>query len=151
MHTAPELRPAESIDPVKLYEYFASDKGEFVVDVPIGIISKTLAASVQRVRQAIQELDELERENHLTMAWSNLFGLSRYLGSWPTFDEAYSLLVSAFESHRSAPYGNPEMIALQKVIEMLRRNPVPTDSEIGLIYEWLESTNFDLNMALAVC
>lgn len=149
LRTPSETQTPEYIEPQKLYEYFSSDTGQFVVDAPLGIISKSLAASLQRLRQAVQESDELEKENHVALAWSNLFGLARYLGMWAPFDEALALLFSAFESHRSAPYDTKDLVALQKVLEMLRRNPLPTDAEISLVYDCLDAVNFDLNAAFS--
>lgn len=146
--TRPEVSTEESIDPAKLYEYFSPDKNEFVVDVPLGLIAKELAAIVHRFRQAIQESDELERENHVALAWSNLFGLAHFLGTWPTFDEALAILFAAFESHRTSPYNAKELVTLQKVLEILRRTPAPTDDQLSVIYDSLEDSDFDLNLAL---
>src|ERR1700730_14557346 len=147
--TSPQARPEETIDPAKLYEYFFPEENKFVVDVPLGLISKELAVSLQRFRQAVQESDELERENHVSLAWSNLFGLAHFSGTWPTFDEALAILFAAFESHRTSLYRAKELVALQKVLEILRRTPAPTDEQIVIIYDSLDGSDFDLNSALS--
>ncbi|SRR6266404_9265826 len=147
--TGKEPVSEESIEPAKLYEYFSPETGQFVVDAPLGLISKALGVSLQRLRDAVQEQDELEKENHIAMCWSNLFGLVQYLGNWPTFDEVLALLFAAFESHRSFQYDTADLVALQRVLEVVRRNPLPTESELLLIYDSLEAAKFDLNLALA--
>ncbi|HSZ77197.1 MAG TPA: hypothetical protein VK775_07340 [Chthoniobacterales bacterium] len=149
LETGPGVLSQDRIEARRLYEFFSVETGKFEVDVPVAIISETLATSLQRVRSALAEANELEKENHISLAWSNVLGLARFIGVWPAFDEAVSLLFTAFEVHRAAPYNPPELIALQKVLEMLRRNPLPTDTEINVIYESLEAAHFDLNAPLA--
>jgi hypothetical protein len=137
--------PDEKIEPTQLYEYYSRETGKFEVDAPIAIISKTLADCLARVRRAAEETDEVQRENHVSLAWSNILELVSFLGSWPSFDEALTLIFTAMESHRSNPYTSRELVTLQKVLELLRRNPVPTDDDISVIYESLDSGQFDLN------
>lgn len=141
----PVAPPGETIAPEKLYQYFSQETGRFEVDAPIGVISKTLGEVLERLRQAGQESGELQRENHIALAWSVLYALVPFLGNWPSFDDAMSVLFAAIQSHRSSPYQVSELIPLRKVLEMLRRNPAPTDQEITLICEVLETADFDLN------
>jgi hypothetical protein len=147
--TRPDIGTKQPIEPTKLYEYFSRETGRFEVDVPVALISDAFATSLQHLRSAAGEANELERENHVSLAWSNIIGLARFVGTWPAFDEAISMLFTAFETHRATPYKLSELVALQKVLEMLRRNPLPTDDEINLIFESLENASFDLNAPLA--
>lgn len=143
-----ELVSEESIEPTRLYEYFSEKSGQFEIDAPLALISQTLAESLKHLKEAVLEQDQLERENHVSLAWSTLFRLAGYFGTWPAFDEALSLLFTAYESHRESPYSTSDFVALQKVLEMLRRNPLSTDDEITLIYDSLQSADFDLNAPL---
>lgn len=145
----PALRSEQAIEIEKLYEFFSHETGKFEVDVPVALISQTLGASLQRLRNAAAETNQLERENHVSLAWSNLLGLARFVGTWPAFDDAASLLFTAFETHRATPYVVTELVALQKALEMLRRNPLPTEEEISVIFDSLEGAAFDLNKPLA--
>jgi hypothetical protein len=149
LETAPAVRSQRSIDPRRLYEFYSIETEKFETDVPVALISETFSTSLQRLRSAIAESNELEKQNHVSLAWSNVLGLARFIGVWAAFDDAVSLLFTAFETHRAAPYKLPELIALQKIMEMLRRNPLPTDDEINVIYDSLESANFDMNAPLA--
>jgi hypothetical protein len=139
----------DAIDPTKLYQFYSPETGKFEVDVPVAVISQIFALSLQHLRSAAGEANELQRENHVSLAWSQLIKLARFVGTWPAFDEAVAMLFTAFETHRATPYKLPEIIVLQKVVEILRRNPLPTDNEINLIFESLDNAAFDLNAPFA--
>ncbi|MGA3177478.1 MAG: hypothetical protein ABSE19_09030 [Candidatus Acidiferrum sp.] len=139
----------QPLEPAKLYEFFSRETGSFEVDVPIAIASRAFGESLERMRAAMDEPDQLERENHISLAWSKALGLARFVGTWPAFDEALSILFTVFEGHRTIPYRTSELIGLQKVLEILRRNPLPGDEGIGLIFDSLVEAGFDLNAPLA--
>ena len=62
----------EHIDPQDLYRVFSPEEKGFVVDAPIARISQSVAECLPHIVQAINEADELQRENH-------------YLWRYPTF------------------------------------------------------------------
>lgn len=139
----------ESIDPQVLYEFYSPESKAFQVDVPIALISRALGDSLERLRLALTEVDQLEKENYISVAWSGLKKLARYVGTWSTFDDALSLLFTSFETHKTQPYNVKELVALQKVLEMLRRKPIPSEDDIDTIFEVLQDTGFDLDAPFA--
>ena len=137
------------IEPRALYEFYSHESRSFEVDVPIAVISRILEESIARLRLAASEQDQLEVENHVSVAWSRVKSLARYIGTWPAFDDAISLVFVSFETHRAVPYNTRELVSLQKVLEMMRRNPLPTDDETGIIFDALENAGFNLDAPLA--
>lgn len=138
----------EHIDPQDLYRVFSPEEKGFVVDAPIARISQSVAECLPHIVQAINEADELQRENHVSLALPNVFALARFAGVSTNFDDALALLLGALAAHRSAPYSRDELLALQRTLEKLRRNPTPTDEDVSLLYSSLEDAGFDLNAPL---
>jgi hypothetical protein len=149
------IRPAEapsspeSMPIAKMYAVYSDEHKAFTVDAPIAMVSKILEECLEHFRAAAAEENELERENHVSVGWSHVRLLGNFIDNWPTFDEALSLLLNAFLVHRTWPYGTKELVATQKVLEMMRRRPVPTDEDIVTFYDVLDDSGFDLNAPLS--
>ena len=56
----------EPIDPQDLYRVFSPEEKGFVVEAPIGRISQSVGECLPHLVKAINEADELQRENHVS-------------------------------------------------------------------------------------
>lgn len=111
---------AEHIDPQDLYRVFSPKEKGFVVEAPIARISQSVAECLPHILKAINEPDELQRENHVSLGLGKIFGLARFVGVSTNFDDALALLLGALAAHRLAPYTRGELVALQRTLEKLR-------------------------------
>lgn len=142
-------RSEEKIEPADLYKFYSPVKGSFEIDAPIGKISLKLADVLATLRTAARETDELQRENHLAVATGRIYRLSALLGVFSGFDDALTVLLTAVHAHRTTVYSRADIVALERVLETIRRNPNSTDDEIIEISETLMTAGFDVNAPLA--
>ena len=140
---------SEQIDPVNMYRYYSPALGKFEADAPVALVSGALAEVLARLREALQETGELERENHMAVAVSTFCGISRYVGISNALDDAFATILTAIEAHRTIPYSRKEIIVLENVFERLRRSPIPNQDQLDAICEALEEGGFDLNAPVA--
>lgn|SRR5208282_2577072 len=139
----------EKIDVVELYKYYSPQSGGFQSDAPLAGIAARLEDTLVPLRAALGEEDELQRENHIAVMLGKLYGMAVLVGIYDNFDEAISAVLTAVDAHKTTVYARGEIVALQKVLEVLRRSPNPGDDDLTLIFETLGSAGFDLNSSLA--
>lgn len=146
--TDPGVPTQEKIDPFGLYKYFSPAKGEFQTDALLAEISSRVSAALEGLGKAVRENDELQRENHISVAVGKLYALALMVGAYDNFDDAISAILTAVEAHKTSVYSRSEIVAIQGALEILKRSPNPGTSELTLLYEILERAGFDLNAPL---
>jgi hypothetical protein len=144
----PTPTPGETIDPWDLYKYYSPAQGQFRADAPIAEASRRVGDVLGNLRAAGKEENELERENHVAIAVGKLYGLAALTGEYPGFDDALSAVLTGVDAHRVAVYSRREIVALERVLESLRRSPNPSGEELSSIYDTLTAAGFDLNAPL---
>src|SRR5271169_5097557 len=62
LETRPSVRSRDSIGPRELYEFYSKETARFEVDVPVALMSDAFSTSLQQLRSAIAEANELEKQ-----------------------------------------------------------------------------------------
>jgi hypothetical protein len=137
------------LEPEALYKVYSAEMQEFVVDAPVALISQMIGKSVIRLKDALKEEDELQRENHISVGVELFWGVCRFIGTSEGLDDVLSVILAALGAHRSVPYSRAELVAVIGVLEKVRRNPIPSQAELSLICDSLEQAGFDINAPLA--
>lgn len=139
----------ERIEVFDLYKYYSPQKGDFQSDAPLAEMASRLGDALAALTDALKEEDELQRENHIAVAVGKLYAMAPLVGVYEHFDEAISAVLTGVDAHKTSVYTRVEMVALRKVLEVLRRSPNPGDEDLTLISETLAAAGFDLNSPLA--
>ena len=139
----------EQIDPRALYRVSVDDPGQTSIELPLVLASQKYAQAWQDFEDALNSTDQIERENCISVGWSNIAEIMPLVGVSTNFDDAFTLLLNAFAVHSKSPYGVPEIEALLKVLRILRFGAAPPQDQIEFMYNELERAGFDLNAHFA--
>lgn len=139
----------QKIDVMDLYKFYSPQKGAFQTEAPLAEMASGLGDALAELRAAVGEEDELQRENHIAVMLGQLYATAALVGIYDHFDEAISAVLTAVEAHKTSVYTRAEIVALQKVLETLRRSPNPGDEDLALIFETFTAAGFDLNAPLS--
>lgn len=142
-------KKSDKLDVVGLYTLYSQRSARHETDVPIALIALKLGEAVERLRNALAEEDELQRENYMSVGLALFFETAVYVGVSPAFDEVFTFLSISVAAHRSSPYSPSEVNALVKALEKMRQNPYPSSEDVGEIYDSLSSSGFDVNAPFA--
>ena len=142
-------KTSERIDPARLYTYYSRETGQHEIDATIGLVSQRVGNALEHLRRAVAEPDELQRENHVSLALAAFFEVAVYVGFSPTFDEVFSLLSVSIAAHRSSPYSSRDLGTLLLALDIVRQTPSPSEENVDVIYELLIDAGFDVNAPFA--
>jgi hypothetical protein len=145
----PKPKTSEKLDVASLYAHYSRETSRYETDVPIALIALRIGQAIERLRSALTEVDELQRENYISLGLAIFFETAVYVGFSSAFDEAFSLLSVSIVAHRTSPYSPSEVSALLKALEIMRQSPSPSDNDLDTIYNLLETAGFDVNAPLA--
>jgi len=144
----PERRP--QISPEELYGYYDRASGSVKADATMALAARESHTGAKAFREAYGDIDELTRENHVSIGLTHIYGLARFVGSISnSYDDVFAILMAAVVAHRTSVYSLPQIRSLENVLERLARSPNPSPSEVNAIQKLMAAASFDLNWPLA--
>ena len=142
--TEEQVKDGNRASPENLYQVIGDSSR---ASVPVILrIRQSLNDGQKCLQDALSEFsNEIERETQIDL----FFNCVRRIASFPSqsrhFPDAMTGLIVALESHLTQAYSRQEIVALKKVTELLKDNPVMKENTLDEILDTLEDAGFDLS------
>ena len=138
----------EKIEPEGLYR--PTLDAEVVSEVSqIFGIRDIIQNAIDLLSNALPLDDEIERECELNLFTELIFVLSAYIRINKNFKDAICLVQTAVIAHIKNIYSRPQIVALQKVLSLMRNNIFMNKDVLNDCVDILEDAEFDINAPLS--
>ncbi len=139
-----EPEVGQKISPERLYRVSGEDSGTS----KMLRVRQIIQDSVDRMSDALYVEDEIERESEMNLITQDIFELIGFIKIDKCFKDAICLIVTAVQAHTKSVYTRPQIVALQKVLSLMKDNIYMDEDILDACSDILEAASFDINAPL---
>lgn len=148
------IRPREEsgidqkISPESLYRAKVPSDEDFEIPKVVKI-REIIRECMDRLSNALIFEDEVERESEMNLITQSIFELAGFIKINKVFKDAICLIQTAVEAQTKCVYTRPQIVALQKVLSLMKDNIFMDEHTLDECGDILEAADFDINAPLA--
>lgn len=143
-----ESRIGQKISAERLYRAKVPSGEDFEIPKVVKI-REIIQECMDRLSNALIIENEVERESEMNLTTESIFELSGFIKINKVFRDAICLIQTAVEAQTRGVYTRPQIVALQKVLSLMKDNIFMDEQILDKCGDILEAADFDINAPLA--